>query len=93
MSAMLLIVCYLLYNPSSPLNWLTKRKWLKIFKREPDTHGHDRLVNRSAIGELRLAEDGSPSNISILTAKGEVISFPPIKKLEPSSLSSHQQYD
>ncbi len=83
----------LLYSPRSPLNWLTKRKRLKIFKRDPDAHGHDRLVNRSAIGELRLAEDGSPSNISILTAKGEVISFPPIKKLEPSSLSSHQQYD
>ncbi|MEZ8094389.1 alkaline phosphatase D family protein [Photobacterium swingsii] len=83
----------LLYSPRSPLNWLTKRKRLKIFKRDPDTHGHDRLINRSAIGELRLAKDGSPSHISILTAKGEVIAFPPIEKLVPSSLSSHQQYD
>ena len=69
----------LLYSPRSPLNWLTKRKRLKVYKRDPSTQGHHRLINRSAIGELRLDQQGRPSQISILTAGGDVIIFPPIK--------------
>ena len=67
----------ILYSPRSPLNWLTKRKRLKIFKRDPDLPGNHRLINRSAIGEVRLDEDGKPVDISILTAEGERVSFPP----------------
>lgn len=70
----------LLYSPRSPLNWLTKRKRLKIYKRDPDTQGHHRLVNRSAIGELRLDAEGKPIDIAILTAEGERVSFPPIER-------------
>ncbi|MGF1859697.1 alkaline phosphatase D family protein [Photobacterium profundum] len=69
-----------LYSPHSPLNWFTKRKRLKITKRDPDVAGGHRLINRSAIGELRLDAEGKPSDISILTAEGERITFPPIKR-------------
>ncbi|MGF1724647.1 alkaline phosphatase family protein [Photobacterium nomapromontoriensis] len=68
----------ILYSPRSPLNWLTKRKRLKVFKRDPDTADNHRLINRSAIGEVRLDSHGKPIDISILTAEGERISFPPI---------------
>lgn len=67
----------MLYSPRSPLNLFTKRKRLKIFKRAPSNHNFYRLVNQSAIGELRLDEDGKPSNISILTGEGDSIYFPP----------------
>ncbi|MEF1251264.1 alkaline phosphatase family protein, partial [Vibrio owensii] len=69
----------LLYSPRSPLNLFTKRKRLKIFKRAPSNHNFYRLVNQSAIGELRLDEDGKPNNISILTSEGDSIDFPPTK--------------
>ncbi|MCW8328410.1 alkaline phosphatase family protein [Photobacterium sp. SDRW27] len=69
-----------LYSPHSPLNWFTKRKRLKISKRDPDTTGNHRLVNRSAIGELRLDKNGKPNDIAILTAEGERVSFPPIER-------------
>lgn len=68
-----------LYSPHSPLNWFTKRKKLLIEKRDPDIVGAHRLVNRSAIGELYLASDGTPKVIEILTAEGETIHFP-VKK-------------
>ncbi|MGR5236978.1 alkaline phosphatase D family protein [Vibrio alfacsensis] len=69
----------LLYSPRSPLNWFTKRKRLKIFKRAPSNHHFYRLVNQSAIGELRLENDGKPSQISILTSDGQEVHFPPTK--------------
>ncbi|MGR5132058.1 alkaline phosphatase D family protein [Vibrio alfacsensis] len=69
----------LLYSPRSPLNWFTKRKRLKIFKRAPSNHNFYRLVNQSAIGELRLDKSGKPSQISILTSDGQEVHFPPTK--------------
>ena len=66
-----------LYSPHSPLNWFTKRKRLLIEKRDPDTEGHHRLINQSAIGELFLDQHGTPLVIDILTAEGTVIHFPP----------------
>ncbi|WP_064609445.1 hypothetical protein [Photobacterium sp. J15] len=67
-----------LYSPHSPLNWFTKRKRMKIKKRDPDSPGNHRLVNRSAIGELRLDKDGKPTDIAILTACGDRVVFPEI---------------
>lgn len=67
----------LLYSPRSILNWLTKRKRLKITKRSPDSQRYYRLVNQSAIGELRLDTNGKPNEISILTGTGKQITFPP----------------
>ncbi|WP_114764190.1 alkaline phosphatase D family protein [Vibrio rhodolitus] len=69
-----------IYSPRSPLNYLTKRKRLKVFKRDPDIPGSRRLVNTSAVGELKLDSHGKPSEISILTGKGESIHFPPIEQ-------------
>lgn len=69
----------MLYSPRSPLNWFTKRKRLKIYKRAPSTHNFYRLVNHSAIGELRLADNGKPSQISILTGDNKEVHFPPTK--------------
>ncbi|MDG2560498.1 alkaline phosphatase family protein, partial [Vibrio parahaemolyticus] len=69
----------LLYSPRSPLNWFTKRKRLKIYKREPSTHNFYRLVKHSAIGELRLDDEGKPSQISILTSDGDEVHFPPTR--------------
>ncbi|MEF1291935.1 alkaline phosphatase family protein, partial [Vibrio sp. M260118] len=70
----------LLYSPRSPLNFLTKRKRLKIKKRDPNTQGVRRLVNTSAIGELTLDERGKPERISILTGDGVEWEFPPINE-------------
>ncbi|PTB33402.1 alkaline phosphatase D family protein [Photobacterium phosphoreum] len=63
------------YSPHSPLNWFTKRKQLLIEKRDPDVIGHRRLINKSAIGELYLDDQGTPRVIDILTAEGDVIHF------------------
>ncbi|EGU53810.1 alkaline phosphatase D family protein, partial [Vibrio tubiashii] len=70
----------LLYSPRSPLNFLTKRKRLKVKKRDPNTEGVRRLVNTSAVGELKLDEHGKPRRISILTGNGVEWEFPPIKE-------------
>ncbi|MGY3569516.1 alkaline phosphatase D family protein [Vibrio paucivorans] len=67
----------MLYSPRSFLNLFTKRKRLRITKREPEFAGAKRLVNQSAIGELKLDDHGKPSEISILTASGKVIGFLP----------------
>ncbi len=69
----------MLYSPRSPLNWLTKRKRLKIYKRAPSSHNFYRLVNHSAIGELYLDDEGKPSQISILTGDNQEVHFPPTK--------------
>lgn len=70
----------LLYSPRSPLNWFTKRKRLKVKKRDPNTPGRRRLVNSSAIGELKLNKQGKPERIAILTGDGKQWEFMPIKE-------------
>ncbi|QUJ70610.1 alkaline phosphatase family protein (plasmid) [Photobacterium sp. GJ3] len=70
----------ILYTPYSPLNWFTKRKRMKIYKRDPDTPGHGRLVNTSCIGELWINDQGKPDHIAILTAEGQSIGFPPTRQ-------------
>ncbi len=65
-----------LYTPRSPLNWFTKRSKLKITKRKPQPSQHNRLVNHSAIGELRLDCNGKPSAISLLCSDGSKVEFP-----------------
>lgn len=66
----------LLYSPYSFLNLFTKRKRLLIKKRDPDTPGFRRLINQSAIGELKLDSHGKPSSIELLTSEGKTIRFP-----------------
>ncbi|MUI54510.1 alkaline phosphatase family protein [Aliivibrio fischeri] len=67
----------ILYSPHSPLNWFTKRKNLLVSKRDPSTSNQHKLINQSAIGELKLDDKGKPTQISILTADGKSISFLP----------------
>ncbi|OCH37067.1 hypothetical protein [Aliivibrio fischeri] len=67
----------ILYSPHSPLNWFTKRKNLLVSKRDPSTSNQHKLINQSAIGELKLDDKGKPTQISILTAEGKSISFLP----------------
>lgn len=70
----------LLYSPGSPLNWLTKRKRLKIRKRAPSSEKLKRLVNCAAIGELKLDKSGKPSTVAILTSDGRRITFAPTQQ-------------
>ncbi|MBB1270958.1 alkaline phosphatase family protein [Shewanella sp. SR44-3] len=55
-----------LYGYFSPLNWFTKRKRMLIRGRRPNGHSSQRLVNRSGLGILTLAENGAPKQISVL---------------------------
>ncbi|MGR5502706.1 alkaline phosphatase D family protein [Vibrio sp. DNB22_10_4] len=65
-----------LYTPRSPLNWFTKRKRLKVFKRKPQPSEHNRLVNRSGIGLVKLDPFGKPAHISVLHGDGSQTEFP-----------------
>ncbi|MFC5077572.1 PhoD-like phosphatase [Vibrio thalassae] len=65
-----------LYSPRSPLNLLTKRKRLKIFKRKPAPSHHNRLVNNSGIGIVKLDKEGKPVEISVLHGDGTQTTFP-----------------
>lgn len=65
-----------LYSPRSPLNWLTKRRKMRVIPRKPTTADHgERLVNASGIGLLELNEDGSPRKILQLCSDGRKVSF------------------
>jgi hypothetical protein len=55
-----------LYGYFSPLNLFTKRKRMLIRGRRPNGHNSQRLVNRSGLGILTLAENGAPKQISVL---------------------------
>jgi hypothetical protein len=55
-----------LYGYFSPLNLFTKRKRMLIRGRRPNGHSSQRLVNRSGLGILTLAESGAPKRISVL---------------------------
>ncbi len=70
----------LLYSPRSPLNFFTKRKRLKIQKRDPSIEGVRRLVNSTAIGEVRLDSTGKPQRVSILKGDGDEVDFTPTKQ-------------
>ncbi|WP_028863013.1 alkaline phosphatase D family protein [Psychromonas aquimarina] len=65
----------IIYSPYSPINFFTKRKSMKISKRDPSTPGDQRLVNSSAIGELKLDKNQQISEAALLTGKGHRINF------------------
>ena len=64
-----------LFAPYSPLNWLTKRRNMKIRQRIPLGFGGERLVNRSGIGMVCLDNDGAPTRIEELHGDGSVTRF------------------
>jgi len=65
-----------LYGTSSPLNWFTRRRRMRLRARRPDGDHHRRLYNGSALGRLRLDASGTPVDIRLLTADGGEVVFP-----------------
>ncbi|WP_462328939.1 alkaline phosphatase D family protein [Thiohalocapsa halophila] len=65
-----------LYGTSSPLNWLTRRRRLRLRARRPNGNRRRRLYNGSALGRVRLDASGTPVDIRLLTADGGEVAFP-----------------
>ncbi|WP_417798762.1 alkaline phosphatase family protein [Terasakiella pusilla] len=65
-----------LFAPKSPLNWLTKRRHMRIIPRKPEgrAHGH-RTLNGSGVGLVELDENGRPWRIRQLIAGGNALGF------------------
>lgn len=58
-----------LYAPWSPLNWLTKRRRMLVEPYHPERASRgERLWNRAGIGQVRLDDDGAPSEVIQLGA-------------------------
>lgn len=67
-----------LYAPLSPLNWFTQRRKLSIYPRDPEqASAGERLWNASGIGLVTLDENGRPTDIRQLDARGGDAVFPP----------------
>lgn len=65
-----------LYAPSSPLNWFTKRRNMKIVPRKPDAAARgERLLNASGIGLVELDKAGRPIRICQLCTDGRDLEF------------------
>ncbi|GHB44208.1 hypothetical protein GCM10007094_36860 [Pseudovibrio japonicus] len=65
-----------LYAPRSPLNWLTRRRGMKVIPRKPvGTHHGRRLLNASGIGLVEFDDHGGPDKISQLLPDGEQVVF------------------
>ena len=65
-----------LYAPWSPLNWLTKRRHMRVTPRDPDrAKAGERLWNGSGIGLVRLDEQGRPTDVTQLDARGFDVQF------------------
>lgn len=65
-----------LYAPKSPLNWLTRRRRMRIIPRKPEGHKDGRrLLNAAGIGLVELDEEGRPSRVQQLVAGGKPVGF------------------
>jgi hypothetical protein len=65
-----------LYAPWSPLNWLTKRRRMRVTPRDPDrAKAGERLWNGSGIGLLRMDSGGRPVEVKQLDARGFEVEF------------------
>ena len=74
-----------LYAPASPLNWLTKRRRMRVSPRDPDrASAGERLWNGSGIGLVELDEQGRPENVRQLDARGLDVDFPPRDTADPA---------
>jgi len=68
------------YGHFSPLNLLTKRKRLLIRGRRPNGEPSKRLINRSGIGILTLADNGAPTKVAVLHGDMSETLFEPPKQ-------------
>jgi len=68
-----------LFASRSPLNWLTRRRRMRIRQRRPGQYSgryrHQRLVNGCGLGRLTLDEQGRPVRIEHLLTSGEAVEF------------------
>ena len=65
-----------LYSPRSPLNWLTRRRRMRVIPRKPEGVEHGRrLLNGSGIGLVELDNEGVPVCISQIMQGGKQVSF------------------
>ncbi|ROS01191.1 hypothetical protein EDC56_1619 [Sinobacterium caligoides] len=64
-----------LYGRYSPLNWLTKRRRMRIKARRVDQQDTARLYNASGIGLLELNDAGEPEQTLLLCADGKRVHF------------------
>lgn len=65
-----------LFGDRSPLNWLTKRRRMRIRPRQVASRKPVELHNASALGWLELDDDGVPSTIGVIdAATGERVTF------------------
>jgi len=65
-----------LYSPRSPLNWLTRRRHMRVIPRKPDGIAHGRrLLNGSGIGLVELDAEGVPWRIRQLLHDGRNVNF------------------
>lgn len=68
-----------LYAKRSPLNWLTRRRNMRIDERDPIPDNHDsvlgHVVNAPAIGQLRLNENGDAVSCQVILADGTNITL------------------
>lgn len=70
-----------LFASRSPLNWLTRRRRMKIRQRRPGNYSarypHQRLVNGCGVGRVTLDDSGRPSRIEHVLSSGEAVAFVP----------------
>ena len=68
-----------MFASRSPLNWLTRRRRMRIRQRRPgqyrDRYRHQRLVNGCGIGRIHFDETGKPTRIEHILAAGETVVF------------------
>jgi hypothetical protein len=68
-----------LFASRSPLNWLTRRRRMRIRQRRPgqytDRYRHQRLVNGCGIGRVCFDPQGRPVRIEQLLATGDTVGF------------------
>jgi hypothetical protein len=65
-----------LYSPRSPLNWLTRRRHMRVIPRKPEGTPHGRrLLNGPGIGLVELDEKGVPWRIREILTDGLIITF------------------
>jgi hypothetical protein len=66
-----------LYASASPLNWLTKRRRMRVRARQPEGLDPHLLVNRSCVGQVTLDAEGVPTEVCVLPVDGGKVRFLP----------------
>lgn len=68
-----------MFASRSPLNWLTRRRRMRIRQRRPSQYSnryrHQRLVNGCGVGRVTLDTEGRPEKIEQVLASGERVEF------------------